>query len=100
MTRILAAAAATLLLSTGLGLANGLVPGSDTSVRGQQSIGDTAVATGHYASRERADTRFGYPTTHETIRASDQADDRAANRTAGAPVSASSGILVPGSDSF
>ncbi|MBB3950790.1 hypothetical protein [Aureimonas jatrophae] len=104
MNRTVFAAAAALLLSTGMTLAADIVPGSDTAVRDQQSSEDWAVASGAYGNRAGAETRFGYPTRNEGVRApaaaTDRADDRAANRTARLPVPTSHGALVPGSDSF
>lgn len=104
MNRTLLAASAALLLSTGLGLAAEIVPGSDTSVRDRQSAGDWAVASGRYGHDAGSATRFGYPTRNEGTQApsaaNDRADDRAANRTARVPASGLNDALVPGSDSF
>ncbi|WP_062016131.1 hypothetical protein [Aureimonas sp. AU4] len=104
MNRIVIAASAALLLSTGMSFASDIVPGSDTAVRDRQTAADQAVASGAFGARAGNETRFGYPTRNEGVRApaasTNRADDRAANRTARVPTPTSHGALVPGSDSF
>lgn len=104
MNRTLLAATAALVLSTGMGHAADVVPGSDTAVRDRQTSDDFAVASGAYRERAGAETRFGYPIRREGARApaaaTDRADDRAVNRTARVPAPGMNGVLVPGSDSF
>jgi len=99
---LFAVTAAALLLSTGFGQASDIVPGSDTATRQAQTRDDAQVANGAFRSRTAgAQTDYGYPAqAAPRSRASDRADDRAVNRTAGAPTPARGGALVPGSDSF
>ena len=98
MNRMFFAVSAALLVSTGLVFANDIVPGSDTYVRDQQTSSDTSVVLG---SRNTGNA-YGYPSVNaerHTL-ASDRADDRAIDRAAGSATVASSGTIVPGSDSF
>lgn len=95
MTRTLLAATAALLLSTGLGSAAGLVPGSDYFDRQEQAAAERSVVAGTATVREAGGTSYGYPAA---------AEDRApAARTPAetpTPAFAPTGKLVPGSDSF
>lgn len=101
---LFAVTAAALLVSGGIGLANDVVPGSDTAIRNAQTRDDAMIASGAYGGRAvGTQTDYGYPAqAAPRSRASDRADDRAANRTARVPSAdaARGGALVPGSDSF
>lgn len=100
MTRTIISAAAALLLSTGLGLAGGLVPASDAGTKVDDGRADRSVVTGEAASRSAAGrseaaTTFGYPaarTNPAAAKAQPAAQSPRAVETRGA--------LVPGSDSF
>lgn len=96
-------AAAVLLLSTGAGLAAGIVPGSDTGVPDDQSAEDMTVATGFYGAPAGEATAYGYPARNDRrtpARASDAADDRAVDRAARSAPTTPRSALVPASDSF
>jgi hypothetical protein len=96
MTRILlTATAAALLLSTGLGSAAGLVPGSDQSVREEQAAADWSVVVGPAATRETGEEAYGYP-----VRAGDRAADERTPGEVPASKAVPTGKIVPGSDSF
>lgn len=100
MTRMILSATAALLLSTGLGLAGGLVPGSDAGTKFDDGRADRSVVTGEAASRPAAGrsdaaTTFGYPAARGNpagAEAQPSAKPPRAVETRGA--------LVPGSDSF
>lgn len=95
MTRTFLFAAAVLFASTGLGLAQGLVPGSDTGTRDQQSMADRSVL-----ADRTTDTGANYGYVVRRNIAATSAPAVPAPAPAVVPTTSPRGTLVPGSDSF